>query len=126
MGNLFGYYIKDKRIEKNISIRTLASLAGVSATYVSNIENGWRPAPSMDVVRRLAEAFDLSEKEKLLFYDIAAVGRSGMVAVDVAEYIKSSAAANDAIRSLMEIGIMDEDWQDFVARMKEKYKEPPD
>lgn len=126
MSNLFGYYIKEKRIEKNISIRTLASLAGISPTYVSNIENGWRPAPSMEVVRRLAEAFDLSEKEKLLFYDISAIGRSGMVAVDVAEYIKSSSVANDAIRSLMEIGIMDEDWQNFVAQMKDKYKETAD
>lgn len=121
MSNAFGYYIKDKRIEKNISIRTLASLAGISATYVSNIENGLRSAPSMEIIQRLAEALELSGEEKLLFYDIAVSDRSDMVAADVAEYLKNNYVANDAIRSLMELGISEEDWQNFVNRMKEKY-----
>ena len=46
------------REEARLSLRALASRAGISAGYLSGIENG-RKEPSLDVARNLAAALDL-------------------------------------------------------------------
>jgi transcriptional regulator with XRE-family HTH domain len=46
--------IKRLREEKHYSQRKLASLSGVSNTEISRIENGQRPKPSPDVLKKLS------------------------------------------------------------------------
>ena len=51
----FSSYLKEKRIDKNFSIRKLAELSDVSAMYISELERGKREKPSPEVLKKLSE-----------------------------------------------------------------------
>lgn len=53
-----------KRLRENhgLSVRSLASKAGMSYTYVSNVENG-KADPSLSVLKRLAAALGVTVSE---------------------------------------------------------------
>ncbi len=48
--------LKDMRKMKGFTIRELADRSGVSAAYISQLENGNRGVPSPDVLMKLSEA----------------------------------------------------------------------
>lgn len=52
----FGEYLRDLRKEKNLSMTKLEKTAGVSSSYIANIENGKRGIPSPEVLSKLAKA----------------------------------------------------------------------
>jgi transcriptional regulator with XRE-family HTH domain len=52
----FGAYLNDLRLLRGMTIRSLASVAGLHHTYVSKLERGDRLAPDPRVVESLAEA----------------------------------------------------------------------
>ena len=54
--NELGTYIKEKRTEKELSIRRLAALAAISHTEVKRIEDGLRKQTSPQVLRSIASA----------------------------------------------------------------------
>lgn len=47
------------RVQRRISQTALATIAGVSQSYVARIERGWRLAYPTDGIRRIAEALDV-------------------------------------------------------------------
>src|SRR5947209_11118924 len=51
----FGQLIRDRRTAKALSLRKFAALVGVSATYVSQVEQGNCDPPTAERVRRMAE-----------------------------------------------------------------------
>lgn len=59
----FGQYVRLRRIEKRLSQRDLAKLAGLSSGAVSMIERGDRTELRADTVVRLAEALDEAYEE---------------------------------------------------------------
>ena len=59
----FGESIKTYREKKKLSIRFLAQRVGISAAYLSDIENGKRAAPSQKVFCRLVKELNLSMSE---------------------------------------------------------------
>jgi len=50
----FGAYVRWKREQANISLRSFAEKVGVSATYISLIEQGKAPPPAAQRVQRMA------------------------------------------------------------------------
>jgi transcriptional regulator with XRE-family HTH domain len=52
---IFAEFIRQSRIQKNLSIKCLATKANVSHSYISQIENGKRGIPSTEIIRKLAE-----------------------------------------------------------------------
>ncbi|HZW67998.1 MAG TPA: helix-turn-helix transcriptional regulator [Pseudogracilibacillus sp.] len=65
MSNL-GEFIQQKRLEKDISIRQLAKYTGVSAAYISQIENNYRRNPTAHVLRSLADGLGIPYETFLL------------------------------------------------------------
>lgn len=57
-----GLNIKAVRFEKKLSQRQLASLAGISNTYLSDIEVG-RTNPSLKTLQKLADALAVDIKD---------------------------------------------------------------
>lgn len=57
-----GANIRKVRMEKNVSQRKLAQQAGISNTYLSDIEVG-RTNPSLKTLLKLAEALSIDIKE---------------------------------------------------------------
>jgi len=51
-----GRLIRALRIHRGLSVRGLAEKAKVAAGYISELENGKKADPGLDVLRRLARA----------------------------------------------------------------------
>lgn len=62
----FGSLIKKLRQKKNLSLTKLASLAGLSPSYLSRIERGERNIPHARILKRLAPHLDLTPEELLI------------------------------------------------------------
>ncbi len=57
---MLGTKIKEMRLKKNIKQVELARMAGISNTYLSDIEKG-RTKPSIEAFLRIAEALDIKD-----------------------------------------------------------------
>lgn len=60
-----GNYIKERRLAKEWSKRTLAEKAGISHSEVHRIENGERTNPSVAMLYALADALGIPKEEIL-------------------------------------------------------------
>lgn len=60
---MLGDNIKSIREEKKLGLNETARLAGISPSYLSDIEKGNKTNPSMEVLRRIADALDVSIEE---------------------------------------------------------------
>lgn len=60
---MLGDNIKSIREEKKLGLNETAKLAGISPSYLSDIEKGNKTNPSMEVLQRIADALDVSIKE---------------------------------------------------------------
>jgi len=55
----FGSILKFAREGKDLSLKELEDITGISASYINRLENGERQAPSVPIVSELADALDL-------------------------------------------------------------------
>jgi transcriptional regulator with XRE-family HTH domain len=60
---VLGDNIKSIREEKKLGLNETARLAGISPSYLSDIEKGNKTNPSMEVLQRIADALDVSIEE---------------------------------------------------------------
>lgn len=59
----FGSFLRQNRNERGRTLAEVASAVEISIPYLSRIERDRERAPSDDLIRRLAQALDLSEDE---------------------------------------------------------------
>lgn len=76
----FGAFIRARREEKEIGLREMARMIGVSPTYVSKVERDEFPPPAEDKVRLIAGVIGCDVDELL--------ARAGKVATDLSDIIK--------------------------------------
>ena len=109
----FGEYLKHKREEKQISLREVARTLGVSAPFLSDVENNRRGPLTEERLADLAKVLNLNEKEKDEMYDI--VGKQkGLLAPDLNPYVTERPYVNAALRTARNLEANEEDWQRFV------------
>ena len=109
----FGEYLKHKREEKQISLREVARTLGVSAPFLSDVENNRRGPLTEERLADLAKVLNLSEKEQAEMYDI--VGKQkGLLAPDLNPYVTERPYVNAALRAARNLEANEEDWQRFV------------
>ncbi len=65
LGQTLGDYLKEQRVEAELSLRQLADRAGVSNPYLSQIERGLR-RPSADVLQQIAKGLRISAEQLYL------------------------------------------------------------
>lgn len=58
----FGSLLRKKREEKNLSIRQLAKITGVSPAYISQLENNYRNNPTPRVLRALCTGLGIDDE----------------------------------------------------------------
>ena len=122
MENLFGLLIREKRTEKQISLRGFSRIIGISPVYLSRIENGSRSAPSDDVIEKMAKALAFNEKERELMYDLAAQSKNSLsLASDLVIYINKNEIIHKALRLSKKCNAKEIDWQSFINLLSEKY-----
>lgn len=115
----FGQFLHEKRLERKMSYRDLASSLGLSAPYISDMEKGRRNAPSMDVLESLASYFNLSEKEKTMMFDLAGESKNE-IAPDLPNYIRDNNSVVVALRTARDLGATQKDWENFVRELRKK------
>jgi transcriptional regulator with XRE-family HTH domain len=113
----FGEYLKHKRDEKQISLREVARALGVSAPFLSDVENNRRGTLTEERLADLAKVLNLNENEKAEMYDI--VGKQkGLLAPDLNPYVTERPYVNAALRTARNLEANKEDWQRFVDDLK--------
>lgn len=60
MSNMFGKYIKELRVDRELSLRQVEAETGISNSYLSQIERGERGIPNSKIIVRLAELYGVS------------------------------------------------------------------
>jgi transcriptional regulator with XRE-family HTH domain len=70
--SIFGEHLKQLRASAGLSQEALAEMAGLHRNYIGHIERGEKTA-SLDVLVRLAAAFELSLPELLDLFDARTV-----------------------------------------------------
>jgi transcriptional regulator with XRE-family HTH domain len=76
----FGAFIRRLRKGKEIGLREMAKMIGVSPTYLSKVERDEFPPPAEDKVKAIAKILQCDADDLL--------ARAGKVASDVSEIIK--------------------------------------
>jgi len=124
--NTFGAFIRKKRMEldPHISLRKMATLLNLSPVHMSNIETGREAAPKKEVLDKLAKQLKLTKKEAELMYDLAASSKNyTAVPSDLPEYISANEYAKIALRVAKDVDATDEEWMEFIAKLKRRSEE---
>ena len=122
MSTEFGAFLKKKRQTLGISQRIFARITGISYSYISSLETGKRPAPSRDVLIRMEEELRLTPKEKVLFEQLAAKTKpEPTVSYNIADYINKNETVYNTVAFAQRNDIAEEDWQEFLKKIKGKY-----
>ncbi len=122
--NLFGVFLKEKRQEKNISLRELSYKANIGHTYIAKIENGSKPPPSDDVLLRLAKGLCLDDESSEIFFDLAAKckrindDKNFYLPADISKYLFSEEKANHLIRKASKLGYSNEFWNELLKQIE--------
>ena len=100
MSETFGEYVRKRRIERNLTLRAMAKILGISPVYQSSIESGKRPAPKYELLQKMVEALDLNDVQKAKFYDLASQSATGKSAPqDIVDHINANQQIRDIIRA---------------------------
>ena len=92
----FGEFIKDKRTNKGISLREMASKLNIAPSYLSDIEKGRRYAPDKEKIIEIADILGIHSEERDLLFDLAGKSKD-TVSPDLPEYIME----NEKVRVLL-------------------------
>ena len=114
----FGEFIKQRREQKNYTVRGLAAELDMTPAYLSDIEKGNRYAPKkyLDDICRL---LDIS-KESEEFNDLVC-GPRGDSSPDIYTYLGEQPLARVALRKAKDKGIPDDIWEEFIKEIDKKY-----
>ncbi len=109
----FGAFIRARREAKEIGLREMAKMIGVSPTYMSKVERDEFSPPAEDKVRLIAQVIGCDVDELL--------ARAGKVASDLSEIIKRNPVELAALLRTTN-GLSADDLQ-RIAREAQKAKE---
>lgn len=93
----FSRFLKEKRRQREITVRDMAEQSGVSAGYYSDIESGRRKPPDREILDNMIATLRLPKEDKLIFYDLAGRARSE-APPDLPEYINEHEKVRVALR----------------------------
>ncbi|MFQ6122131.1 MAG: helix-turn-helix domain-containing protein [Dehalococcoidales bacterium] len=61
----FGAYLRSLRTEQRLSLRDVEQRAGVSSSYIAQIERGLRKPPGADILKKLAPVYNVPVRDLL-------------------------------------------------------------
>ena len=115
----FGEFISQKRIEKQITLRKMAGMLGVSAPFLTDVEKDRRNPFDMEKLTQLTKILGLSNEERELMFNLAGKKRNA-VAPDLPEYIMERDYVSAALRTARDLDAGEEEWNQFVKELKER------
>ena len=115
----FGEFLQKKRLEKEITLRKMAELIGITAPYLTDIEKDRRNPPEIQKLDKIAEILSLTEEEKAVMFDLAGKQRNS-VAPDLPDYIMKRDYVAAALRTARDLDADEDDWLKFVEELKQR------
>ena len=120
--NTFGRFVREKRLDADVTLKDIGYAVGVSLSYFSDIEHDRRnPGEGFDY-EALAKLLRLSESEKAHMYDLAGKCRK-TVPEDIEDVMMNTESGNMARMALRmtKAGIAKEDdWKEFIRQLERK------
>ncbi len=87
---VFGKFIRQKRLDKNKGLREFAEIIGITAPYLSDIEQGRRNAPNEETMLKMIEVLGCynndNSNDYFTFYDLAAETHDD-IPLDIKKYL---------------------------------------
>lgn len=68
----FGEFISEKRIKKQLSLREMAKIVGISHVYLCHLESNVKTNPDIKILREIIKVLGLNEEEAVFLYDLQA------------------------------------------------------
>lgn len=115
----FGEFISQKRVEKQITLRKMADMLGVSAPFLTDVEKDRRNPFDMEKLTQLAKILGLSNEERELMFNLAGKKRNA-VAPDLPEYIMERDYVSAALRIARDLDAGEEEWNQFVEELRKR------
>ena len=115
----FGEFISQKRVEKQITLRKMADMLGVSAPFLTDVEKDRRNPFDMEKLTQLAKILGLSNEERELMFNLAGKKRNA-VAPDLPEYIIERDYVSAALRTARDLDAGEEEWNQFVEELRKR------
>ena len=122
MSKNFGEFIKDKRLQAHITLRSFAESLGVSAPYVTDVEKDRKNPFNNELLEKAATILHLDDDEKVKMYDLAGEKRNE-IAPDIPDYIMQRGYVSAALRTARDLDADEADWQRFVDELKKRKAE---
>ena len=116
---VFGEYIKQKRQERNITLRAFADMVGIAPSYMSDIEKSKRNAPTQEILDKMIEVLNLNDDEKNELLDVAATSKDA-IAQDLTKYVSENPNVRVALRKAKDLNIGDDEWIKIIEEMINK------
>jgi transcriptional regulator with XRE-family HTH domain len=118
-GVKFGQYLKMLREARDVTLRELSRQTGLSAPYLSDVENDRSQPLTKDRIEKVISVLQLSEEEQNQLFDLAGRERNE-VAADLPEYIMDNDYVTAALRTARDLKAGEEEWQRFVDELKKR------
>lgn len=118
--NTFGEKLTSLRKSRRMSLRALATQLGVSAPYLSDVENGRNGPLTIERLERVKEILNLTDDEYADLNDAAAEWKQDSIAPDLPKYLSSNPKARMALRTARDLDATDQDWLEFIQHLKDK------
>ena len=117
----FGAFLRTKRLECNLTLRTFADALRLSPVHMSNVESDRRPAPKTEILGRIAELLQLCSEDANRMYDLAAESISKpAVSADLPKYIMEQDIVRVELRTVKDAEAADEQWKGFMNRLEKR------
>ncbi len=110
----FGETLREARVKKGVSLRSVAAELDITPSYLSDIEND-RRIPSEDVLQQLATLLDLD------FDDLMA--RAGRFGEEAERYLKHQPTAVKLFRRISESNLDEEQLKELLRAVDGANKE---
>jgi transcriptional regulator with XRE-family HTH domain len=123
-GTGFSRFLKEKRAERQITVRDMAERSGVSPGYYSDFESGRRNPPDREILDKMLDALNASGEDRKTFYDLAGQARSE-APPDLSEYINANERVRVALRMAKDTG-NERVWNRFIDFLEQENGGKPD
>ena len=115
----FGSFIREKRLDRHMTILELARALEISNPYWCDIEKGNRNPPDFEKLEKLAALLELTPEEKGVMMDLAGSYRE-QAAPDLSAWILATPGLSTALRTARDMDVSPDEWLEMVEEMKRR------
>ena len=115
----FGEFLQRKRTEKQITLRKMAEMIGITAPYLTDIVKDRRNPPEKEKLELISQILMLNDEDKTTMYDLAGKKRNS-VAPDLPDYIMEHDYVSAALRTARDLDASEADWLKFVEELRQR------